>query len=56
MPTYRVYTLNESNRIAGPAEDILCVNDDDAVQLAQAVIAAGGHIEIWRGSEKICST
>ena len=54
MPVYRVYTLNKSNRICGPAEEVTCVDDDDAGHFAQAVMAAGGHVELWRGTQKIC--
>lgn len=53
MPVYRVYTLNEHNRISGPAKEVVCVDDDDAGQFAQTVMAAGGNIEVWLGAQKI---
>jgi translation initiation factor IF-1 len=52
MHEYRIYTLNDNNRIAGPAEVIAC--DDDMEAIARAKRLLDGHdVEIWRGDRVV---
>jgi hypothetical protein len=52
MPTYRVYSLDDSYR-ATSADRLLC--HDDASAIAAATSLAGDHVavEVWRGSQII---
>ena len=53
MLTYRVYALNKAGKIDEAPFDIACLDDDDAVVLAQTILSTGGRVEIWRGIERI---
>ncbi len=48
MPEYRLYTLLSTNKIAGPATDKVCDTDQDAIEIAKALLN-GRDIEIWQG-------
>jgi hypothetical protein len=43
---YRVYILNERNRISGPAQFVDAINDERAIELA-AQLLDGRAIEVW---------
>jgi hypothetical protein len=36
MPEYRIYLLDDRNKIAGPPEIVTCDNDQEAVQRASS--------------------
>jgi hypothetical protein len=46
LAEYRVYVLNERNRISGPAQFVDAINDDRAIEMA-AQLLDGRAIEIW---------
>lgn len=52
MAEYRLYSLDKSRRIvrAAPAE---CVSDQEALQMAQSVAAAGQDIEVWQRDRRV---
>ena len=48
-PDYRIYAVSKDNRIAGPATEITCDSDDEAITAAKALLA-GLDTEIWQGA------
>jgi hypothetical protein len=50
MPFMRFYRINPDGRISTPAEEIECVDDAEALALADAMLVqvpGDGTIEIW---------
>ena len=45
---YRIYTLTEHNKIAGPSQDVICQNDQEAIQQAKQWLD-GHDLEVWQG-------
>lgn len=54
MPTYRIYRLDVAGHIVGAGSDVECADDDDAFNFACALVATGNHVEVWRGTKKVC--
>jgi hypothetical protein len=46
LAAYRVYVLNERNRISGPAQFVDAINDERAIEMAGQLLD-GRAIEIW---------
>ena len=53
MPTYRAFPLDIEGNIIGPGENLDQDSDYDMRTHGQAVLAAGGYVEIWRGTVKV---
>jgi hypothetical protein len=52
MHEYRIYTLNDDNRIAGPGVVAECPSDDVAITAAKAML--NGHaVEVWQGTRVV---
>jgi hypothetical protein len=49
VPEYRIYILTFGNKIAGPAVDVDCQSDEEAVAQARQLLN-GQDIEIWSGA------
>jgi len=52
MPEYRIYTLNDRNKISGPPQDITCENDQEAIQQAKQWLD-GHDVEVWQGARVV---
>jgi hypothetical protein len=52
MPEYRIYAMSKDNRIAGPATEIICDSDDEAITAAK-VSMDGLDLEIWQGGRVV---
>jgi hypothetical protein len=53
MPSYRVYALNRSGKIAS-AEWIEAADDDEAAVIGQALFKpAPPWLEVWRGATRV---
>ena len=52
MPEYRIYTLTAGNKIAGPAVEVDCQSDEEAVAKARTSLN-GQDIEIWSGTHVV---
>ena len=52
MPEYRFYTLLRGNKIAGPATQVECSSDEEAISQAKKFIN-GLDIEVWQGARLI---
>jgi hypothetical protein len=52
MPTYRIYTLTNNDRVAAPARPVNCADDAAAIQNARQWL--DGHvIEVWDGGRLV---
>jgi hypothetical protein len=52
MPTYRIYTLSEEDRIHAPAHPVECPDDAAAIQAACQWL--DGHVmEVWDGNRLV---
>ena len=49
MPNYRIQILTFGNKIAGPAVEVDCQSDEEAVAKARTLLT-GQDIEIWSGT------
>ena len=49
MPDYRIQILTFGNKIAGPAVEVDCQSDEEAVAKARTLLN-GQDIEIWLGT------
>ena len=49
MPEYRIHILTFGNKIAGPAIEVDCQSDEEAVAKARTLLN-GQDIEIWSGA------
>ena len=49
---YQIYTLNDRNKIAGPPQNVVCENDQEAIQLAKQWLD-GHDIEVWQGAQVV---
>jgi hypothetical protein len=52
MPEYRIYTILEGGRIAGPSDNVDCADDDEAVNKA-IQLANGSEQEVWNNARLI---
>jgi hypothetical protein len=52
MPEYRFYTLLRGDKIAGPATQVECSSDEEAISQAKKFIN-GLDIEVWQGARLI---
>jgi hypothetical protein len=52
MPGYRIYTLNERDKIAGPPQEVTGDDDDGAIQQAKQWLD-GRDLEVWQGSRLV---
>jgi hypothetical protein len=52
MHDYRIFTLDEKGRIAGPAMTLECVDDQAAVARAQQHVN-GRAVEVWKGARMV---
>ena len=43
---YRLYPLDNRGRIEG-SHDATCADDQQAIALAQRIVATGGQVEVW---------
>jgi hypothetical protein len=48
MPEYRFYSIRKDGRLAGPATDRDCPDDDEALKEARQLVN-GRDIEVWQG-------
>ena len=53
MPEYRLYTINDDDRIAGASVVRECANDDEAAAHAQQALNGCAAVEIWCGSRLV---
>jgi hypothetical protein len=53
MPEYRIYVLSSPSKIHGPALNIVCNSDDEAVGQAEAHLTDGRSVEIWQGARVV---
>lgn len=49
---YRIYPLDERDRIEG-SYDAICADDEQAVAYAAQLITKGGQVEIWTNSRLV---
>ena len=49
MPDYRIYRLNEAERIVS-GNDATCENDAEAFEVARQGLAPGQNAEVWSGT------
>ena len=52
MPEYRLYTLLRGDKIAGPATQVECSSDEEAISQAKKFIN-GLDIEVWQDARLI---
>ena len=52
MPEYRLYTLLSGDKIAGPATQVECSSDQEAISQAKKFIN-GLDIEVWEDARQI---
>jgi hypothetical protein len=52
MPEYRLYTLLSGDKIAGPATQVECSSDEEAISQAKKFIN-GLDIEVWQDARLI---
>ena len=52
MPEYRLYTLLNGDKIAGPATRVECSSDEEAISQAKKFIS-GLDIEVWQDARLI---
>ena len=54
MPDYRIYLLSAQDKIEGPALNIVCDSNEDAVRhAAERLLEKGHHAEIWQGARLV---
>jgi hypothetical protein len=52
MPEYRIYTMTDANKIAGPSQDVICENDQEAVHRTKQWL--NGHdLEVRQGARVV---
>lgn len=50
MNHYRIYPIDASGRIMGPAAEIHCLTDVEALQVAREMLREGpSAVELWQG-------
>jgi len=49
VPEYRIHILTFGNKIAGPAIEVDCQSDEEAIAKARTLLN-GQDIEIWSGA------
>jgi hypothetical protein len=54
LAVYRVYVLNERNRISGQAQFVDAINDERGIEMA-AQLLDGRAIEIWGARPRLSS-
>jgi hypothetical protein len=52
MQQYRIYTLLSDNKVAGPATEIECSSDEEAISQAEKFVN-GLDIEVWQGARLV---
>lgn len=52
LTEYRVYTLDETNRIIG-CEEVACTDDRQAFIVSTTLGGAGSELEIWQGHRHV---
>lgn len=53
MPEYRIYVLSAPEKIDGPAHDIVCDTNEEAVSRAAEFLRDDNYVEIWQGSRMV---
>jgi hypothetical protein len=49
MRTYKLYILDGTLKIAGPAQFIEAATDEEAVEMALGIVEGDGRCELWDG-------
>jgi hypothetical protein len=52
MPEYRIYMLTDGNKIAGPPEEVMCDDDQQAIQRAKQWLD-GYDVEVSQGARVV---
>jgi hypothetical protein len=52
MPEYRIFQLDDADRIVRPSKAVTHENDQDAIVGARKTLD-GATIEIWQGSRRV---
>jgi hypothetical protein len=52
MPEYRIYTMSNDNKIAGPPRLVTCSDDQEAIGLAKQLLD-GRDVELWQGARVV---
>jgi hypothetical protein len=49
LPDYRIYVLDSTGHLEGPAHEVECPNDMAAIETARRYVD-GHDVEVWRGA------
>jgi hypothetical protein len=53
MPEYRIYVLSTPEKIGGPALNIICDSNEEAISRAAENLRDGDYVEIWQGARLV---
>ena len=53
MTTYRFFAVNELDTVMS-VQEILCTDDDGAMEIAATLLTDGCGIEVWEVGRRVC--